>query len=178
MNGPISQSFLPEQLAVGIPQQIPEEGVCVGDPSRVRFQDEDAVFCRLEETPVAYFGNLQRVLDPLPFGDFTLRQLPHIAGGPGGRPVFRFGQAPARWHSPPCVGTSFWTASTPPRAQVSLLPFADNQDDYIWNPMQCMPRIYGGTMGGSATGSPAGTDTVQNHQDRCLSYSSRHVPDP
>src|SRR5512141_3191182 len=50
---------LAEQLGVGVPQQFLEEGVCGGDLSRVRIQDEDAVLCHLEESPVAYLGYRQ-----------------------------------------------------------------------------------------------------------------------
>ena len=83
---------LAEQLGVRIPQQLLQEWVGVGDPSRVRIQDEYAVFRRLEESPVADFGSCQRDLDPLAFGDLALRQLHSVAGGRVGQLLFQAGK--------------------------------------------------------------------------------------
>lgn len=75
-----------------ITQQIHEERVGVGDPSRVGIQEEYAVFCRLEEPPVTNFGSLQLVLDPLAIGDFIPPERP-FDGVQAGQPVSRSGRA-------------------------------------------------------------------------------------
>src|SRR3990172_1509111 len=87
---------LPERLAdqfgVRVTQQILEEWVDVRYPSCVGIQEEYAVLGRLEESPVANFGSLQGVLDPLALVPITLR--PRLfAGGLVGPLGFQFGQA-------------------------------------------------------------------------------------
>src|SRR6266568_5837439 len=60
LTAPISQSALP--LGVRISQQVLQEWVDVGDPSRIRIQKKYAILGCLEESPVANFGSVQLLL--------------------------------------------------------------------------------------------------------------------